>query len=179
MYIAPVPYSDTPVGTFAWLEWFRQVRDGINATDALGAVITSVSQTLSAINTPKAIPFDTQTLTGGVTVVNSTKVTVPNKGKYLFTFSAQMTSNSGSAKTVWFWPRKNGVDFPLAGLKQSIANNHFSSTVSRQGVFSLEPGDYIEAYWASDSTNISLEAGAATAFAPSSAAVVLTIFQVA
>lgn len=148
-------------------------------SEAYGSFSDTTNQTVAAINTPTVISFDTQPVTDGITLVSGTQVTVPNTGIYAISFSVQITSTSSSAKNLWFWPRVNGSDIPGSTIMQTITNSSTTMVVSRNGLFPLTAGDYVEAWWAADSLNITLEAAAATAFSPATPSVTLAIHQVA
>lgn len=181
--LSPVPNQDNIVpnglATFSWLEWFRQVRDILNEVNysrEYAGFRQSTSQTTSVINTPKVIPFE-QYQEDGITIVDGSKVTISRTGLYKVDFSTQITSSSASTKTVWFWPRVNGVDVAGFTMKHSVAGSTATEVVSRQGIFPLNAGDYLEAWWATDDLNITLEAIAATAFSPASPAALLAVVQ--
>lgn len=181
--ISPVPYQEQIVqgslAAFTWLEWFRQLRDfivGFNAYKTYGVFVCTNNQAPTAVDTPQVIPFDTQPLVDGVTYDGS-KITVPYTGLYRFTFSCQITSTSASAKNVWFWPRVNGVDIAGSTIKSTLTSNSATGIVTKSGIFNLNAGDYLEAWWAADSLNIQLTAFSATSFAPAAPAVSLEVLQ--
>jgi hypothetical protein len=86
-------------------------------------------------------------------------------------------SSSASTVTFWFWPRVNGVDVSKATMKNSLHNNGAVFITSRSAIFQLNAGDYLEAMWAVDSTDGSLQAAAATAFAPAAPAATISIVR--
>lgn len=144
-----------------------------------GGFSDTTDQTLAAIDTGYAISFNTQPVTDGVTLVAGTKVTVPTTGVYSISFSAQITSGSASTKMVWFWPKVNGMSIAGSTIIQTISGASTTRVVTRNGLFPLNANDYIEAWWAADSTDVQLESAPATAFAPATPSVVLAIHQVA
>ena len=175
--ISTIPYND-PANSFAWLEWFRQVRELVDSLSRYGSFTKTVDATASAINTATLITFDTNTITEGITFTENSKITIPKTGVYAFDFSAQITSTNASAKNLWFWPRVNGVNAAGFTMKQSIASNNTTNVISRTGVFKLNRGDYLQAYWATDDLNVTLKAEPATAFAPATPAVLLSVAQI-
>jgi len=175
--ISPAPYSD-PANSFSWLEWFRQVRDRLNAVSRYGTFSNTTNHTLSTINTATLVTFDSQPIVDGIAIVDNSKITIPVTGIYAFDFSVQLSSTSASTKNVWFWPRVNGVDAAGVTMVQSISNNGATLVASRSGVFKLNMGDYLQVYWAADSLDITLQAYAATAFAPATPSVLLSVKQI-
>lgn len=132
-----------------------------------------------ATNTPYAITFDTTVSSNGVSLCTpASRIVFANAGLYAVSTSYQLTSGSASVKFVWLWYRKNGVDVANSGLKVSLESASATTTPGRRRVFSMAAGDYLEIYYASDSTNVTLDYMAATAFAPACPAVVVTVEQV-
>jgi hypothetical protein len=100
-----------------------------------------------------------------------------NAGLYKFSVSLQLTSSSASVKNVWIWFRKNGVDIANTSMITSLDSATAIRSPSRDLFFSLLAGDYIEIMFASDSTNMTVDNIAATAFAPAAPAAILTVNQ--
>lgn len=175
--------SDRNSDNFTGTEWVDLTDGGTTELHshpvAYGGFYDTTTQTLATINTATVISFNTQPLVDGITLVSGTRVTVPTTGIYTVDFSAQITTTSASTKTVYFWPRVNGVDATGATIRASIANNSgYTQIVSRSATFGLTAGDYIEAVWASDSISLQLEAFPATAFCPATPSVSLSLHQV-
>jgi|LakMenE01Jun11ns_1017448.scaffolds.fasta_scaffold9951273_5 hypothetical protein len=175
--ISPAPYSEL-ANSFSWLEWFRQVRDKVNSTSRYGSFSNTTNHTLSAINAATLITFDSQPIVDGISLSEGSKILIPKTGVYSFDFSVQISSSNASVKNLWFWPRVNGVDAPGVTMKQSIDISGTTIVASRSGVFSLNINDYLQVYWAADSLNVTLEAQAATAFAPATPSVLLSVKQI-
>jgi hypothetical protein len=136
--------------------------------------ITS-DQTAASANT--AYPL---TYTAGITegVTNGTpasRLVFEEAGQYMISFSAQISSTSASTVNFWFWPRVNGSDVAGSTMKNALHNNGAVIVVSRSSIFEFSAGDYLEAMWAVDSTSGSLQASAATAFAPAAPASTIAI----
>lgn len=145
-----------------------------------GAFIKTTDQTPAAADTAYAITFDTETISNGVHIdpVVASRIVIDNSGLYTFSASFQLASGSSSVKNVWLWFRKNGTDVTDSSLKVSLESGNALSTPSRSVFFSLDADDYIELMWASDSTNVTLDTIASTAFAPAAPACILTVDQI-
>lgn len=139
-----------------------------------------VDITAAAANTAYAIEFDTPSLAVGITKsgTNPTRIVFAEGGLYRIAFTAQITSSSGSAVELRFWPRVNGTNVAGSTMVASLHNNGATTVVSRDSIFQFAANDYLEAMWATDSTNGFLEAHAATAYAPASPSVTLSISRV-
>jgi hypothetical protein len=138
---------------------------------------TSVSP--AAANTAYTITFDTTEDSNGVSVGSpASRIVVTEDGLYNFSAHFTILSNNSSAKTTWFWFRKNGTNVAASAFltTSDINGGHMAS--GRDHFFSLVAGDYIELMWAADSTNLELHASAATAFAPSGPSCLLSVMQV-
>lgn len=143
-----------------------------------GSFIKSSDQVPSAANTAQALTWDSATIANGVSIgAPASRIVVTNAGLYKFSVSLQMTSSSASVKNVWVWFRKNGVDVPSSSMITSLDSGTAIRTPSRDLFFSLLANDYIEIFFASDSTNMTIDNIASTAFAPAAPAAILTVNQ--
>ena len=128
--------------------------------------------TAAAANTAYAIQYNAPTGNKGIALdgTDPTKIVFDEAGEYLIMFSAQLTSSSASTVRFYFWPRLNGVDAPDNTMVNSLHNNGATFVASRSAKFDVSAGDYLQVMWAVDSTSGSLDATAATAFAPAAPA---------
>jgi hypothetical protein len=135
--------------------------------------------TAAAANTAYKIALDNVTAQG-ITLTGSplTEITFAEGGFYLLAFAAQCSSTSSSAVNFRFWPRIDGVDVSGSTIVASLHNNGATMVASRSAIFSVDAGDVLNVMWATDSTNGSLKAHAATAYAPSAPSVTLAITRV-
>jgi hypothetical protein len=148
--------------------------------DGRAIFIQDVDITAAAANTAYAIEFDTPSLAVGITKsgTNPTRIVFAEGGLYRIAFTAQITSSSASAVEIRFWPRVNGTNVAGSTMVASLHNNGSTTVVSRDSIFQFSANDYLEVMWATDSTNGFLEAHAATAYAPASPSVTLSISRV-
>ena len=142
------------------------------------------SVTAAASDTAYPIVFDAPMagFSDGITLgtsPNESRIIFVEGGVYYLTFTAQIYSTSGSKVDFWFWPRINGVDVPSGATRASLHDNTATKPVTKGAVFTVSAGDYIEVFWAtSNHTSSSLQAFAATAFAPSTPSVSLSITRI-
>ena len=138
---------------------------------------TSVSP--AAANTAYAITFDTTEESNGVSIGSpASRIVVTEAGIYNFSAHFTVLSNNSSAKTTYFWFRKNGTNVSASTFLSTSDINGGHMASGRDDFFSLVAGDYIELMWAADSTNLELHASPATAFAPSGPSCLLSVMQV-
>ena len=144
-----------------------------------GAFSKTSDSSPAAINTAYTIVFDSTEVSNGISLgTPASRIVAENSGLYSFSASFQLVSGSASVKNVWLWFRKNGTDVTNSAFKVSLDSGTAIKSPSRSLFFSLSAGDYIELMWASDDTNVTLDAIAATAFAPAAPACVLTVEQI-
>ena len=145
--------------------------------DGYAMLAITADVTAAATNTAYALTWDSVSANSGVSVSGS-DVTFAEAGNYLITFTAQIASTSASTVNFWFWPRINGVNVSGSTMKASLHNNGATIVVARSALFTFAAGDDLTAMWATDSTSGFLSEEAATAFAPATPAVTMTITRV-
>ena len=139
----------------------------------------TTSVTPAAANTAYAITFDTTEDSNQISIGSpASRIVIAEDGLYNFSAHFTILSNNSSAKTTWFWFRKNGTNVATSAFltTSDINGGHMASGMDH--FFSLVAGDYIELMWAADSTNLELHASPATAFAPSGPSCLLSVMQV-
>jgi hypothetical protein len=143
-----------------------------------GQFVKTTDQVPSAINTAQALTWDSALIANGVSIgAPTSRIVVANAGLYKFSVSLQLTSSSASVKNVYLWFRKNGVDVPNSTLISSLDSATAIRAPSRSLFFSMAAGDYIEIMFACDSTAMTVDNIAATAFSPAAPAATLSVNQ--
>jgi len=143
---------------------------------AYGAFLDFTDQTQTTTNTAKAITWGTTAYSKHISIGSPTsRIVFAKAGKYYIHFTAQLSSASSNAKTFWFWPRINGSDISGSTMRITTHDNNEAKTVARAAIFEVDKGDYLEAMWAADSLDTSLEAYAAESFCPGTPSVTLMI----
>jgi hypothetical protein len=146
---------------------------------AYGSFLDFTDQTCTTVNTATPITWDTAAESLHVKVGTDTShIEFTRSGRYYIAFTAQMRSSSSSAKNFWFWPRVNGTDITGSTMKNTLSANDQALTVARSGIFHLDKGDYLQAMWAVDDLNATLESYAGTAFAPATPSVTLMVTSI-
>ena len=139
-----------------------------------GAFVDFNDQTASTVDTATAITWGTTAYSNGISVGTPTsRIVFANAGKYYVHFTAQLNSESANAKTFWFWPRVNGTDVTGSTMRITLHDNGEAKTIARAAIFEVSAGDYLEAMFAVDSLDTSLEAYAAESFCPAVPSVTL------
>jgi hypothetical protein len=144
-----------------------------------GTFASTADQTVATINTATPITYTTTEITNGVTIGSpASRLVVAEAGFYHIAVSAQLTSSSSSAKNIFFWLRKNGTDIPDTTRAVTLSDNSSYTPFSSTYDLSLLASDYIEIVWAADSTNVRLDAVAASGFAPTAPSIITVVTQV-
>jgi len=155
------------------------VRPTIAQMQYYGIFAKTADTSPAAINTAYPITFDTTRLSNGVVIGGTTsQIIVPESGLYQFNATVQFISNSGVDKNIWVWFRKNGTDIADSARLVTTSVNGAYTPISLNEAVSLAASGYVELVYAANSTNVTIDAVASTAFAPSAPAVVLEVTQV-
>lgn len=143
-----------------------------------GSFDSTSSQTITTINTATAITLGTTLSSNGVSIgTPASRLVVDESGFYQVSASLQFQSGSSSPKNIYFWLRKNGSD--VTDTVRAITNdlNNGYSPISLNYTISLAASDYIELYWAADSTDVDLVPITGLAFAPDAPSVLVSVTQ--
>ena len=155
------------------------VRPTIEQQSYYGVFAKTSDQTPAVINTAYAVTFDSTRISNGVVIGGTTShIIVPQSGLYQIQATIQLGSGSSSAKNVWVWYRKNGTNISNSARLVTLNVNNGYIPVSVNEPISLAANDYIQLMFAADDTNVTIDAVAATAFAPAAPAVVLEVTQI-
>lgn len=126
-----------------------------------GAFQSVVDQTIATANTAYAMTLDTVDYSNGVTLSNSSRMNVKNAGTYNLQWSGQFNNTDTQIHDVNVWLRKNGTDIAGSTGVISIPNSHGGvdgRIISGWNYFlELAVNDYIEIYWSSSNTQVSLQ----------------------
>jgi hypothetical protein len=158
------------------------VRPTIEQKKSYGKFERTTDQAVVATNTAYVLDFDTTEISNCVdrVVGNTSRLQVDQSGLYQIDVSAQVDASGGgfSSGTMYMWIRKNGVDVADSTRRQGVLGSAPSANIGFVVVLSLDANDYIEIAYAGDSTALRFDAAAATAFAPSTAAVKVGVTQI-
>ena len=147
--------------------------------DGHATFVVTTDVTAAAINTAYPITWNSTLISDGISLgTPASRIVVDEAGFYLITFTVQITSNSSNSKMLKFWPKLNGVNVPNYTINVSVSSNGDTIAMTRDALMSLSAGDYIEAYWATNDTDVALEAVAATAYSPAGASVLVSMMRI-
>ena len=133
-----------------------------------GAFQDTTTQTASA-NTATALKFNTTDFSNGIVVDSTTKLRVSQSGVYNLQFSVQTQNTDTQLHDMSIWLRQDaaGAGTDIAGSTGliSVANSHGGvddhSIVGWNYFISLNASDFVEIWWSTTSTLVSIPAYAA------------------
>ena len=124
-----------------------------------GLFFSTTSATAGAINTAYPIEFPITYLSNSVDIPAATpsRVYCRTSGIYNFQMTAQMTSNSSSAKQVYIWISRDGTDIGYSAHKYTISGSSVHQDVTWNFNIDMTAGQYLEFRWATDDTGAFFE----------------------
>jgi hypothetical protein len=144
-----------------------------------GSFSDTTLQAITSINTAYAMTFNTTDASNGVSIGSPTsRLVVDNQGVYNVQFSAQLDETSGGTANIYIWLRKNGTNVANTASTVAIQGTAARTVAAWNFIIQLEPTNYVELMWASDSANTRLLAVSATSVWPAIPSVICTITQV-
>lgn len=149
-----------------------QLRVYFNAIDAFNATLSTTDggsvlsiphigasdttdQYATANNTPTIVKWNTLDSASGFTLNPSNYATASYAGIYKIDYSLQFANTANAAHDVDIWLRVNGVDVPGSTSKVTMPSRKSAGVPSYVlavsfVMFTLNAGDYLELYWATD-----------------------------
>lgn len=129
-----------------------------------GLFYSTTAQPAALANTGYPVEFENTYIGNGVTIegTDKTQITVSADGVYNFQVTLMTDHTNSSDATVWTWINKNGTDVAYGAKKQTIKGNA-DQPIYWNFSIDVATNEYIEMYWATDDTALSLHTEAATA----------------
>jgi hypothetical protein len=123
-----------------------------------GLFYSTTDQSATVVNTGYPVEFENTYIGNGVSIAgaDNTQITVTADGVYNFQVTLQTDHAGGSDSTITTWINKNGTDQPYGGQQQTVKGNSVHAVYWNFSI-DLLAGQYIEMYWATDDTNLSLD----------------------
>jgi len=144
-----------------------------------GAFQSTVDQTAAVANTAYAMTLNTTDYANGVSVASSSRITVADSGIWNLQWSGQFENPDSQDHDVRVWLKINGTvvvgstGFFAVPSKHGSVNGH--ALVGWNYFVSLNASDYIELWWETDSTQVSIQTYAASGSYPSTASLIATM----
>lgn len=132
-----------------------------------------------------AMTFDTAAIERGIRLVDDSKIYADRTGLYNWQLSVHLHNVDSQAHYFELWGKKNGVDIPNSRFIYSVPSSHGGvpgTIIPSQNFFiQMNAGDYVQIFWATDDTDVTIahhdaEVSPARPAAPS---LLLTVCEVA
>jgi hypothetical protein len=144
-----------------------------------GAFQSTADQTAASANTAYAITLNTTDYANGVSVASDSRITVTDAGIWNLQWSGQFENNDTQIHDVRIWLKINGTVVTGSTGYISIPNSHggvHGHLIAGWNYFvSLNTNDYVELWWETDNTAVSIQHYAAAGNYPSTASVIATM----
>jgi hypothetical protein len=154
-------------------------RGGRNLNNPYGAFQDSTDQAAAAINTAYAMRLNTVDYANGVSVVSNSRITVTDSGIWNLQWSGQFQNTDSQLNDVRVWLKVNGTAVTGSTGYIAVPNSHGGVNghlIAGWNYFlRLNANDYVELWWETDNTAISIQAYNASGNYPSTASVVATM----
>lgn len=130
-------------------------------SNPFGAWSSDSDQTASSTTDAYAITYDVTDVSDSVYLDGTSKLTVTHPGIYNLQFSIQFTNTDTQIHDVDVWAAVNGSNVSNTNSKFSVPNSHGGTDghlIAALNIFlSMQSGDYVELYWATNNTGVRIE----------------------
>lgn len=130
-------------------------------SNPFGAWSSDSDQTASSTTAAYAITYDVTNVSDSVYLDGTSKLTVTHPGIYNLQFSIQFTNTDTQIHDVDVWAAVNGSNVSNTNSKFSVPNSHGGTDghlIAALNIFlSMQSGDYVELYWATNNTGVRIE----------------------
>ena len=148
-----------------------------------GSFWSTQDQTAISTGSAYAITFNTTDPdSNGVSISSGSNVLFDYSGVYSIIFSIQFENANTQIEDVDVWLKKNGTNVADSDSKWSVSERHGGVNGHNIGavnfVLSIASGDYLQLYWQTTNTNLSLQYSPSGSLNPAIPSVILTATQV-
>lgn len=155
------------------------VRPTIEQKFSYGRFSRTTDITIPVINTANTVVFDSTETSNGVSIgTPASRLVVEQSGLYQIDVNAQIEIVGNGTGIMYMWLVKDGTPIANSMRRQGIQGAVPGLSFSYNIAVSLEAGSNIEIGYASSSLDVYFDASAATAFGPSTAAVLIGVTQI-
>ena len=130
-------------------------------SNPFGAFSSDSDQNAASTTVAYAITYDVTDISDSVYLSNSSRLNVTYPGVYNLQFSIQFTNTDTQIHDVDVWAAVNGTNVDNSNSRFSVPNRHGGTDghlIAALNLFlSMESGDYVELYWATTNTAVTIE----------------------
>lgn len=143
-----------------------------------GNFLSSVTQTLTTVNVAQPVTLNTIVASNNFSIVGNSQITAAVAGVYNLQFSIQLVLATGGGGNLEIWLVKNGNPVPQSNTSFSVKNQNEAEFAALNYVESLNAGDNLQLFWATNDVSIRLQALASQFGGPAIPSVIVTIVPV-
>ena len=121
-----------------------------------GHFFDTTTQTNAGATSANVITFNSVDFSNGVSINNTSEITIINGGTYELSLNAQVSKNDAGDDNIDFWLSKNGVGVTWSKSELTLKNINCQSNNSINWLVQCDPNDYFEIYWSSADTQMIL-----------------------
>jgi hypothetical protein len=144
-----------------------------------GAFQDTTDQTAASANTAYAMTLNTTDYANGVSIASSSRITVTDAGIWNLQWSGQFENSDSQIHDVRVWLKINGTVVTGSTGYISIPNSHggvHGHLIAGWNYFvSLNATDYVEIWWETSNTAVSIQHYVAAGSYPSTASLIATM----
>ena len=154
-------------------------RGGRFMNNPYGAFQSTVDQTAAVANTAYAMTLNTVDYANGMTISSNSRITVADAGIWNLQWSGQFENPDSQDHDVRVFIKINGTvvtgstGFFAVASKHGSINGH--GLVGWNYFVSLDATDYVELWWETDNTQVTIQSYAAAGDYPSTASLIATM----
>jgi len=110
------------------------------------------------IDIPIAMLLNSTSSASGISIVDSSKITIANTGFYNIQFSVQIVDTGTNPAVVHIWLRKNGTDIAWTNTGFEVEKKGGKLVAAWNFIEGANAGDYFQLMWSTDERSVKLEA---------------------
>jgi len=130
-------------------------------SNPFGAFSSEVDQTAASTTVAYAVTYSNTDISDSVFLSNSSRLNTTYKGIYNLQFSIQLVNTDTQIHDVDVWAAINGTDVANSNSRFSVPNRHGGvdgHLIAALNLFlTMQAGDYVELYWHTTNTAVSVE----------------------
>lgn len=130
-------------------------------SNPFGAFSSDSDQAAVSTTAAYAVTYDVTDISDSVFLSNSSRLNVTYPGIYNLQFSIQFNNTDTQIHDVDVWAALNGTNVDNSNSRFSVPNRHGGvdgHLIAALNLFlSMEAGDYVELYWATTNTAVTIE----------------------
>jgi hypothetical protein len=130
----------------------------------VGLFFNTADQTFAATGTAYPVVYNATYLNNAVALQtgSTSRIEVSISGVYNFQYTGQVLSSSASAKTIYLWIKRNGVNIGYSTRAETLTINNGFRGINYSFDIDLAAGEYLELEAAVTDTDLKLDAVVAT-----------------